>query len=104
MAKLTLKCTDFRPINRKTLLGFATINIAEMRMTISDVAIHERDGKRWAQLPSKPMIKGTEVLKDDNGKVRYSPIFNFESKEVEKAFSTAAVKAVSDAKFAEDFA
>ena len=105
MSKLTVTCTDFRTLQRNTLLGFATINIAEMKMTISDVAIHEKNGTRWAQLPSKPMVgRDKTVLTDDNGKVKYAPIFSFDSKDVQYAFSNAVVKAVEDAQFVEDFA
>lgn len=104
MAKLNVTCTHFRELQRNTLLGFATIRIAEMKISISDVAVHEKNGKRWAQLPSKPLLdKDKNVLTDDNGKVRYAPIFTFDRKEVEQAFSNAVVKAVEDAHFAKDF-
>ena len=97
MSKLTVTCTDFRKLEKNTLLGFATIYIAEMRMTISDVGIHEKNGKRWAQLPSKPMVKGTEVLTDSNGKVKYAPLFSFDEDKVRHAFNNAVVRAVEDA-------
>lgn len=105
MSKLTVTCTDFREIQRNTLLGFATINIAEMKMTVSDVAIHEKNGRRWAQLPSKPMVgRDKTVITDNDGKVKYVPIFKFDNKDVERAFSSAVVKAVEDAQFVRDFA
>jgi hypothetical protein len=104
MSKLTVTCTDFREIQRNTLLGFATINIAEMKMTISDVAIHERDGRRWAQLPAKPLLDGQRNVKtDDNGRPVYVPVFKFDSKDVERAFSRAVVDAVEKRGFARDF-
>ena len=99
MPKLNVTCSDFRPLEKNTLLGFATINIAEMRMTISDVGIHEKNGKRWAALPSKPMIKGTEVLTDSNGKVRYAPLFSFDEDKVRYAFNDAVVRAVEAANY-----
>jgi hypothetical protein len=104
MARLTVTCAGWRPLQRNTLLGFATVRIAEMRMTVADVAVHEKNGSRWAQLPSKPMIsKGRDLVTDDNGKIKYAPIFSFDSKEVERAFSAAVVKAVEDAQFGADF-
>ena len=98
MSKLTVTCTDFRKLEKNTLLGFATIYIAEMRMTISDVGIHEKNGKRWAALPSKPMIgKDKTALTDSNGKVRYAPLFSFDEDRVRYAFSDAVVNAVENA-------
>lgn len=104
MAKLNVTCTDFRDLQRNTLLGFATIRIAEMRISVSDVAVHEKNGKRWAQLPAKPLLdKDKNVLTNDDGRVRYAPIFSFDTKEVEQAFSNAVVKAVEEAHFVKDF-
>ena len=99
MSKLTVTATDFRKFEKNTLCGFATIKIAEMRMTIADVAIHERDGKRWAKLPSKPMIKGTEVLTDESGKVKYAPLFSFDDANVRYAFTDGVIRAVEDANY-----
>ena len=102
--KLTVRCVDFKPVQRKTLLGFATVYVAEMRMQIADVAIHERDGRRWAQLPSKPILDANrEVKRDDAGKPVYVPVFKFDSKEVERAFSRAVIRAVEEYGFENDF-
>jgi hypothetical protein len=47
--KLTLLCTDFRPLHRNTLRGFARVKIAELKLEIGDIAIHEKGAARWAQ-------------------------------------------------------
>lgn len=94
-SKLTLDCVEFKPVVRNSLRGFAKVRIAEMRMTIHDVAIHAKDGGRWAQPPSKPMVGRDGVaLKDDHGKTKYSTVIEFESKAVRDAFSHAVVAAV----------
>jgi len=98
MAKLNIEIKDFRPLERGSLVGFATIRIAEMRMVIKDVAIHRReDGDhltQWAQLPAKPQLNKDRqlVLKDD--KVQYVPIMQFDTKEVADAFSAAVLRAL----------
>jgi len=95
MSKLSLSCSEFKPFKRNTLMGFAVIKIDAMKLTIKDVAVHEKNGKRWAQLPSKPMVsRDGAVLKDDAGKIKYSVIMEFDGKEVRDAFSAAAVAAV----------
>jgi hypothetical protein len=92
--KLTVVCESFHPLVRNTLRGFAEISIAEMRLKIRDVAIHEKGVSRWAQLPAKPQIKDGSLVKDVTGKVQYVHILDFDSREVRDAFSRAVVQAV----------
>ena len=67
--KTTLVATDWRPLVRNTLRGFARIEIWELRMAIHDVAIHEKDGRRWAALPARPQLKEGKAITDDAGKI-----------------------------------
>jgi hypothetical protein len=93
--KLRVICTAFRPLHRNTLRGFASITIAEMKLEIRDVAIHEKGDARWAQLPAKPQVKDGALVKDaTTGKVQYSVIMDFSDRRVRDAFSAAVVKAV----------
>lgn len=94
MSKKTVECLDFRPMDRGSLVGFATIRIAELRLTIKDVGIHDRDGRRWAQLPAKPQIDREHrgIMKD--GKLQYNNILTFDSREIADAFSAAVLAAV----------
>ena len=82
---------DWRPMRKGSLLGFAKIELPS-GMIISDVTILNGERGPWASPPSKPMVgKDGTVLTDDNGKVRYSPIIEFASKEVRNRFSAAVV-------------
>src|SRR5262249_57733196 len=57
MPKLSITCTEFKPFVRNTLRGFATIIIAEMKLEIREIHVHEHErGARWAVPPAKPMI------------------------------------------------
>lgn len=93
-SKLTISIVEFKPLRRGSLLGFATINVQQMRMTIRDVTVHESHGKRWASLPSKPQVgRDRELVKDADGKLKYSPVFEFDSRAVSDAFSAAVLAA-----------
>jgi hypothetical protein len=95
--KLTLVCLDWRSLERGTLLGFANVHIPAVRIVIRDVAIHARDGKRWAALPSKAQIgKDRELIRDDAGKIKYVPVLEFDNRKVADAFSEAALRAVDN--------
>ena len=94
MSKLTIRCIGWRQLCRNTLRGFATIQIAELHMTMREVAVHEQNGKTWAQPPARPWVKGGQLVTDENGKVQYSPLFEFDSAAVRNAFSTAVISAL----------
>jgi hypothetical protein len=91
---MKIVCKKFSPLERNTLRGFAEINIAELGMTLRDVAIHCKNGSTWASPPSKPQIKDGAVIKDDTGKVQYSPIIEFGSREARDEFSNSVIAAV----------
>jgi hypothetical protein len=92
--KLTVTCRGFRPLVRNTLRGFASITIAELKLTIHDVAVHEKGESRWAQLPAKPQIRDGELIRDDAGKVQYWPILEFSTRAARDSFSAAVVRAL----------
>ncbi len=95
MAKLTITCTAWREMRRNTLRGFATIKIEELRLVVNEIAIHESDdGRPWAALPARPWVKDGAVVTDDNGKVRYSPLFEFDTAAVRNSFSAAVIDAL----------
>jgi hypothetical protein len=91
--KLTVEVLDFRPVERNTLLGFATVRIPAMRLTIRDVAIHTSGDRRWVSLPAKPQLDADGVAIRKDGKIQYVNIFHFDTKEVSDAFSAAVIRA-----------
>jgi hypothetical protein len=93
MSKLSLQCLDFKPLCRNTLRGFTVIRVEQMRLILREIAVHEKNGKAWAQLPSRPWLRNSQVVTDDKGKVQYSPLFEFDSAAVRAAFSGAVVRA-----------
>jgi hypothetical protein len=96
MSKLTVTCRDFKSLVRNTLRGFATARIAEMRMVIHDVAIHQKGDARWAQLPAKPQInkEGVAIRDKTTGKINYATVIEFDDRATRDAFSAAAIAAV----------
>jgi hypothetical protein len=94
MMKLTVSCRGFRPLQRNTLRGFCEVHIAELRLTIRDVAVHEKDESRWAQLPAKPQLRDGELVHDSNGKIQYFHLMSFDTRAVSDAFSAAVIRAL----------
>jgi hypothetical protein len=94
VTKLTVICEGWRPLRKNTLLGFASINIVELGLKVHDVALHQKNGRTWAQLPARPWIKDGQLVTDERGKVQYSPLFEFSHREVQDAFSRAVIAAI----------
>ena len=81
-------------MRKGSLLGFAKVELPS-GMVLIDVTILSGERGAWASPPSKPMIDRDGVaMKDANGKVKYSPLVEFASKEVRERFSSAVVEAL----------
>lgn len=65
-------------------------------LEISDIAVFEKGGRAWCQLPAEPMrdYATGELLKDAAGKIRYKSQLRWASRELQDGFSAAVVAAV----------
>jgi hypothetical protein len=97
MPKHTIIVTAFKPFHRGTLRGFANIYVAELHMSIRDLAIHEgASGARWVQPPAKPLIDSDgNVQRTSDGRIQNALIFNFDDRATSQAFSAAVCGALS---------
>ena len=97
MSKLTITCTEFEPFTRNTLRGFATIVIAELKLEIREVSVHEHErGARWAHPPSRAVIDKDGIARRDteSGRIKYVNMFEFTDKATREAFSRAVIDAL----------
>jgi hypothetical protein len=94
MAKMNITVTEFKPVNRNTLVGFAIIRVAQIRLTIRDVAVHEKNGESWAQLPARPQIDRDGVAIRKGDKVQYATLLEWDDAATRTAFSRAVVAAL----------
>jgi hypothetical protein len=101
----TVVCTAWKPFDRNTLKGFADLWLRTVCLNIRGCAVHEKNGRRRVQLPAKPRLdKDRNLVRDSDGKVQYAKVMEFDSKEVADRFSEAALKALDDFTFKQDFA
>ena len=97
-------CIAFRPFERGTLKGFADLWLRASHLNIRGCAVHEKNGKRWVQLPARPRLdQNRELDKDKTGRIQYCPVMEFDSREVADRFSEAALKAIDEFTFKQDF-
>ncbi len=85
---------DWRPLRKNSLLGFVKVELPS-GMVIADVTALDGERGAWASPPSKPMIdRDGAVMRDATGKVRYTPIIEFTSKEIRNRFSESVIAAL----------
>jgi hypothetical protein len=91
-----LRVLDVKRIRKNSLRGFASVKLPN-GLVINDVVLGEANGRRWALLPSKPMIGSDgELLRDASGKARYTAIVEWASKELQQEFSRRIVAIVEN--------
>ena len=91
---MSTRILEWRPLRRNSLLGFARVELPS-GMIIADVTVLTGDRGPWASPPSKPMIdRDGQAMKDSKGKIRYTPLIEFTSKEIRDRFSSAVIEAM----------
>lgn len=82
-----IKILKYEPMQKGSLIGKASILIEEWKFIINDIAIFEKDGKRWASFPQSP--------KDIDGERKWMPVCCFHSKDLEFKFSDKMIEALN---------
>jgi len=97
MSGASLEIVEWKPMSRNSLRGFATVRLRN-GLVIKDVTVHASHGKRWASLPSKPLVdKDGNAQRGQDGKIRYVPMLEWPSRDVSDRFSEAVVAAIEAA-------
>jgi hypothetical protein len=85
---------SWKSIQKNSLRGFAKVRVGKA-LVINDVSVHCSHGKRWASLPSKPLINADGTAKTgENGKVVYVPVMEWADRETAYSFSSGVIEAV----------
>jgi hypothetical protein len=88
--KHSVPCRGFRVFTKGTLVGDAAVLIPELRFTIFDVALHQKNAAHWVQLLSKHMAReGRRVINEATWKPLCPLFIEFEDRETRDAFSEA---------------
>ena len=74
-----LEITKFRAVDKNTLKGFLSVRMHKTGLEIRDIAIHEKNGSRWLQMPSRPYT-------DSQGGQKYSFILDWFDSEKKTQF------------------
>jgi hypothetical protein len=86
---------DWKAVGRNTLLGFCRVRLPS-GMILHDVAVHTKNGKFWATPAGKPRLGsgGLQMTDPATGKLLWSPVVAFETKQVGDRFSAQVIEAL----------
>lgn len=80
-----MKITKLRPCNKGALRAFFNLEIEKMGIEIRDMALYQKDGRFWVNLPSREF----EV----DGEKKWAPLIRFTKDSVYKTFREKACEA-----------
>jgi hypothetical protein len=91
-----ITASDWRAVVKNSLQGFCVLELAPSGIVLRDCALHERDGKRWISLPSRPQLDAAGQHRKDpaTGKALWSPVVEIRGKDQRERFQHAALAAV----------
>src|SRR3954452_23717786 len=84
-----ISCLGFdRAPSPGALKGWATLHLPRFRLKLVGCACFSANDKDWVVPPAR------EVGRDADGKPRWAPVLEWDSRDIQAAFSTAAVQAL----------
>jgi hypothetical protein len=84
--KFTIRVEGFMPRRSNTLYGFVAVAIPELHLTITDLTVHEKNGRRWVGLPAHPVIdRDGTARRDDCGARVIAALLEFAPSAFDKA-------------------
>jgi hypothetical protein len=87
-----MRLASFKPLVKGALRGFATV-VLPSELKIEECPICISNGKAWASLPSKPVLRdGRQVEKD--GKKQFAAILAWPDRETADRWSNAVIELV----------
>jgi alkyl hydroperoxide reductase subunit AhpC len=91
-----MRCVGYRPYCSGSLRGFASIEFSDLGMVVHGITVHSHEsGAAWASPPAQANNKSGVAVKDERGKVAYSPpLLEFRGAGVRRAWSDAVIRLV----------
>jgi hypothetical protein len=89
-----MRLVEWRPLRRNTLHGFAVVEMPS-GLVIRDISIHQKSGKWWASLPSRPMLDAEgRQISNHAGHKQYAAVLGWRDRDLADRFSAAAIELI----------
>jgi hypothetical protein len=91
-----LKLFEWRPLQKGTLPGFATVELP-IGLTIKECPVFVSGDREWVNLPAKPQIDREGNQRTDiNGKAQYVSILEWRDRDLRDRFSEAVISGIRE--------
>jgi hypothetical protein len=87
-----LEITKFRQVHKNTLRGFLSVRLSQVGLEIRDVSLHEKNGKQWLAMPSRP-------YEDSEGNRKYAFILEWFDSERKAQFESAVLALLKEGRY-----
>jgi hypothetical protein len=89
-----MRLVEWRALRKNTLHGFAIIELPS-GLIVRDVSVHQKNGKWWAGLPSRPVLDtdGKQIV-NHGGHRQYAAVLGWRDRDLSDRFSVAVVELV----------
>ena len=85
---MSVECMNYKPVNKGSLLGYADLFVPKTGLEIYGCSLHQKEGRRWVNFPSK------EYTDSKTGEKKYASIVRFREKAHMEAFIKVAKEAI----------
>jgi hypothetical protein len=92
--KPRMKLLEWRPMRKNTLHGFAVVELPS-GLVVRDISLHQKAGKWWASLPSRPVLDAEgKHVSNHAGHRQYSALLGWRDRNLADRFSAALIELV----------
>lgn len=85
---------EWRSLRKNTLRGFAVVELPA-GLVVREISVHEKAGKFWASLPSRPMLDSDgRQITNHAGHKQYAQLLGWRDRDLADRFSEAVLDLV----------
>jgi len=89
---MALEITKFREVHKNTLQGFISVRLGNIGLEIRDISLHQKNGKEWLAMPSRP-------YQDSEGNRKYAFILDWYDKDRKAQFESTVLALLREGRY-----
>lgn len=89
---MSIEITKFRECHKNTLRAFLSVRMSQVGLEIRDISLHEKNGKEWLAMPSRP-------YEDSEGNRKYSFIVDWYDSDRKTLFEAEVLRLVKGGRY-----
>ena len=83
-----MEVLSYRSVNKGNLVGFMNLKVSKWGVTLNDLAIFQKNGHRWINMPARQY--------EDQGEKKFFAYIRFDTPELRDAFAKKALDTLDE--------